>query len=546
MMLAGCDSGSSTSTGTMDETNHAATAVVYSREGMPVAQAIVQAFRRDDTTRTASATILTGQDGSYALPTLENGLYRVIARKGSLVAVQDSVVAAGGKTTASSDTLEVAPTAEGTVKMVGDDNPASVLVQVQGTDVLANVDKNGKFSLGTLAAGTYTLRLSTTLDGYTVTARTVRIERDKVSKLDTIELNFTGVPPVTGFKASIDTMSGGVTLRWDLPDLKGVRDVLIRRVLKSSYDSAQVIGNSDSGTFKDRESVYFPTRQTWLYTAQIRMLDGRLGRVAYVTVNQPGDLGPTLSFGLVNRQGQFDSSVGMACKVGDTLRFRAIAHSGASPIAGVRAFLSVPARLDTLLRTDSAWILQWTWRVDSIRNGWVPSRAVAWDKSGRLSDSVHAWVNFINTDTTVHGTDSVRVPSDSVRPPIDTAWPVDSVWLPDTSKIVTDSVKDAVLDTIIGWTLGQVDTAGASFRPGVLDTVWRDSNVVTVLHPAGCGIPVARLDTSATPAVLAWTMTGGTSGCVASNRRVRTWILLGDWGNRPLVFWNAAGYRKVL
>lgn len=525
-VLVGCDADKTT--GTVDETNHAASAVVYSSEGKPVAQALVQVFRREDTTRQATATVLTGDDGSYVLPTLENGLYRVIARKGAQVGVQDSVYAVSGKTTAKSDTIKDAPVASGVVKMVGDDNPASVLVQVQGTDVLVNVDSDGRFALNALGAGTYTLRLSTALEGYTVTAKQIRIVRGQETKLDTIAMNYSDVLPVANFRAVVDPLSGEIVLRWDAPSQKGVRDVLISRVLKSSSDPAQVIGNSDSAAYHDKEFVGRPTAQTWLYTAQVRMLDGRMGRVAYVTVMQPGGLAPTLRYGLVNRSGQFDSSLGFACKPGDTLRFRAVARSGVSPIAGISTLFPRFVRPDTLLKNDSSWILQWTLPLDSSIHSFV-SDAKAWDKAWRKSDSVWIWVHVIDT-VIVQIQDSTKpVPTDSVRPV-------------DSSSVVTDVVRD----TTVSWTFGKADTASCSVLPGLVDSVWMDSNAVTIHHAAGCGILSAKLDTGTSPATLSWTLSGGGTACATAAQHVRTRFSLGAWASPRPVFWNGGSFRKAL
>jgi len=523
-VLVGCDADKTT--GTVDETNHAASAVVYSSEGKPVPQALVQVFRREDTTRQATATVLTGDDGSYVLPTLENGLYRVIARKGTQVGVQDSVYAVSGKSTAKSDTIKDAPVASGVVKMVGDDNPASVLVQVLGTDVLVNVDSDGRFALSALGAGTYTLRLSTALEGYTVTAKQIRIARGQVTQLDTIAMNYSNVLPVASFRAVADSLSGEVVLRWDAPTQKGVRDVLISRVLKSSSDPAQVVGNSDSTAYHDKDFVGNPTALTWLYTAQVRMLDGRVGRVAYVTVVQPGGLAPTLRYGLVNRSGQFDSSLGFACKPGDTLRFRAVARSGASPIAGIQVKFPRQVRPDTLLKSDSSWILQWTLPLDSSL-GSFGSGAQVYDKAWRKSDTVIAWVRMVDS---VRGIDSTKpVPPDSVR----------SV---DTSSVVTDAVHD----TIVSWTFGKIDTASGLVQAGLVDSVWMDSNTVTIHHAAGCGILSAKLDTGTSPATLSWTRSAGESACADATRHVRTRFSLGTWASPRPVFWNGGSFRKQL
>ena len=286
LLLAGCEGDKVT--GTMDESNQTASARILMPGGkLPAAGAVVQVWRPDDTTKIPVAQVITGADGSYSLPTINDGVYRLVARKASeqLVSMQDSIYTAGGHLQVQNDTLGKAGMATGYVKMVGDDNPGSVTIVVMGTDVLLNVDRDGKFQIDNLASGTYRLRLSTALLEYTTTQVSVKLDFSKAVVLDTIVMNYAGIPPVNRFVALFDSLSQRVKLLWSMPYLRGVRDVQIFREDKNQLYSPQLVGVSDSGVFWDDPRPSQAT--TWLYTAKIRQNDGAVGRAAWTAVAQP-------------------------------------------------------------------------------------------------------------------------------------------------------------------------------------------------------------------------------------------------------------------
>jgi len=302
LWLASCDS--QKVTGTMDETN-ASAARLLDTAGAPAAGANLLVFHPLDSTRTPVAAGVTLADGSYSLPTVPDGMYQILARGAGRVAVLDSVYTSQGKLLVRTDTLRDPGSIYGVVEMVGDDNPASVEVSVLGSDLLvANVTSSGTFRLDNLGAGTWTIKFSTSLSGYTNTYATVRSTASTSVKMDTVVMNYIAIPPVANLKAAYDTTTGTVHLTWSVPsDVKGVRDVEIFRVNSADTGSPSPIGVSDSSGYLDPVYPSWPagpapyTPTTWLYNVRIRTDDNSLGKVAYATVTaiDPAVIAPICS-----------------------------------------------------------------------------------------------------------------------------------------------------------------------------------------------------------------------------------------------------------
>jgi hypothetical protein len=283
--LAACDSDKTT--GTMDDTNQSAMARVYLPDRTPAAKAQVLAWKVNDTTTDAAAWTETSADGSYSLGELPEGLYRVVARKDGLVAMQDSLRTVAGRLSPRDDTLKSQAVATGTVKMTGSDNPSTVTILVMGTDViLYNVDKSGSFKLEGLATGTYRLRLSSTNANYTTTAATIRVTAGRTTDVGTIRMNFTGTPPVDSLKARIDTAKNHVVLTWKLPEVSDFRFVRLYREPLDGSEKPVLVGYSTGTTFRDSVFDYSATSKEWLYTARIHTLGGDSGYAAWTKVTQ--------------------------------------------------------------------------------------------------------------------------------------------------------------------------------------------------------------------------------------------------------------------
>ena len=157
----------------------------------------------------------TDQNGQYQIPRLDDGMYNILIQKDSLGSIQDSVtIGATGSVT--NDTLQPMGSLMARVEVQANHNPQTVTIQVLGTYYYTNVDSAGRFIIANLAAGTYTLRVITTLAEYTPTYKSISVRAGKTDTLPTpIRLIYTGIPVVTGLLASYNQMNGIVSLTWN-------------------------------------------------------------------------------------------------------------------------------------------------------------------------------------------------------------------------------------------------------------------------------------------------------------------------------------------
>ena len=221
--------------GVVDTTDTGITARIYNPDGTPAASATVSLFQASDTSRTPVEVMTTDNNGSYALPPTKAGTYNIWAEKGGLVAFQDSVYLSSSIKKVSNDTLGAPGSITAIVGMQPNHDPRTVTVQVLGTYKYSNVLLGGRFTMDGMAAGNYTLRLVSTLPGYTPTYQGISVNAGKDETLkDTIMLIYTGIPVVTGLKATYDTVSGSVNLQWNKTTYWDFQDYLIYR---DPYDS---------------------------------------------------------------------------------------------------------------------------------------------------------------------------------------------------------------------------------------------------------------------------------------------------------------------
>ena len=222
------------SCGVVDTTDTGITAKLYNSDGSPAAGATVSIFEVRDTTQTPVEVVTTDDNGSYSVKQVKPGTYNIWAEKNQQVAFQNAVYLSAS-TQISSDTLGIPGSITATVRLQPNHDPRTVTVQVLGTYKNTNVDQTGRFSLDGLASGQYSLRLVSTIREYTPTYKTITIHGNKQDTLpDAIELVYTGIPAVTGLRATYDTLNGIVNLQWNKADYWDIQDYLIYR---DSFDS---------------------------------------------------------------------------------------------------------------------------------------------------------------------------------------------------------------------------------------------------------------------------------------------------------------------
>ena len=222
--------------GTIDSTDTGIVGKVSYSTGKAVANANVQLFITRDTSRTALSKMSTDNSGSFAFDSLAPGSYNVwVESNDSLVAFIDSVYVPKNTLVRKDATLGKSGSVTAIVGLQTGDDPRSVFVQALGTQKYSNVDATGFFTLPKLAEGEYTLRLVSTIQGYTPTYKTVTVASGIDDTLkDTIKLIYTGIPPVAGIKAEYDPFTGIVKVSWSRMAYANLYDYHIYRDIPGS------------------------------------------------------------------------------------------------------------------------------------------------------------------------------------------------------------------------------------------------------------------------------------------------------------------------
>jgi hypothetical protein len=224
--------------GTTDETlsGTQAKAMIYYANGAPVPGAKVKVFDINDTSRIPIIQTITDSNGHYSFTEKLDGTFNIWSEKDSLVAFQDSVLITSTSNTIHHDTVRASGSITAIVGMQPNDDPRSAYIQVLGSERYSNnVGIDGYFTLAGLATGKYNIRISTTQPNYTPTFFTLSARSGKNDTLkDTLWLIYTGIPVVTGMKASYDTLNGIVHLSWSKASYRDFQDYLIFR---DPYDS---------------------------------------------------------------------------------------------------------------------------------------------------------------------------------------------------------------------------------------------------------------------------------------------------------------------
>lgn len=287
--LSGCLFDKETNRGPVVD-NEVRTGVLYTSEGKPVANARVRVFNVNHVPDSSDPAFSTRTDekGAYVLDSLSNGEYNILGELDGQLSYQDSVSISARTLEIPADTLDAPGSLSGRVGLQPGDDPRSVTVQVLGTNNFTNVDAAGRFTLGNLAAGRYSLRVLSTLSEYTPLYAGVRVRTGAADTLrDTLWIPFTGIPVVTGIKAVLDTVNGVARLSWNAAAFAAFRSYLVFR------DTAGGLEFAKSSLNKNRlaDSAYYDTLYSsptdtlprkWEYRVAVQSQNGTQGRLFHV------------------------------------------------------------------------------------------------------------------------------------------------------------------------------------------------------------------------------------------------------------------------
>jgi hypothetical protein len=274
-------------------TNEKCVATIYLPNNKPAKNATVLIVPADYIPASglskSSATMLsdlrtsTDDQGHYSVNGLADGCYNVWAELDSLVMLHDSIYIASTSLLQSiSDTLNLSASLSGVVKIQPNHNVATVIVQALGTNIYANVDSKGQFNLPRLAKGDYQLKFSTSISGYVPKFVSVGIRISKPDTIkDTIELTYTGIPVVTGIKASYDSSNGTVRIQWDTVNYSNLSDFVIYRAPFDTIQSAGVMIGATMNTFFVDSSIRYLDTGTYQFKYRVAILDNSISRGAF-------------------------------------------------------------------------------------------------------------------------------------------------------------------------------------------------------------------------------------------------------------------------
>ncbi|MCX7725728.1 MAG: hypothetical protein N2053_02635 [Chitinispirillaceae bacterium] len=221
-----------TTTGTTDETV-GGIKVAY-EDGKPAEKSLVKVFRAGDTSKIIVAAGYTNSQGIISFSNIGEGFYAVSARKDTLAAFTDSIFVNNKMPLSDTLILKKTGSIKGILSIQPIDDPRSFYIIVMGTDIFAEVERDGTFFIKDIAEGFYTIVIQSALGTYTPKFVKVRVYSDSIVTLDTIKPYYLDIPVIPEIKASYNPYEGIVTLSWNSLDYYLLEEYVVV-IKKDSY-----------------------------------------------------------------------------------------------------------------------------------------------------------------------------------------------------------------------------------------------------------------------------------------------------------------------
>jgi len=235
-------------------------------------------------------------------------------------------------------------------------------VSLLNTDIQADVDSEGTFTLQNVPAGNYTLQVDLDHELYKSATKQISTMSEAALNLMPITLQYTGLPIIQNITAAYDSLHGIVALDWDAVADNRVNDyVVYRRVYKSGSVAAlspvkmYVLSNPFRDTLfavgggPGTLSFSDTTNYTVVYQVAVNSAENEVGPFFYdtqITVKTPMYYIATVSYVYKrNRDGARDTG-DISFHVGDSLRAIVRIESQYHPIQRI-VYSGYPS--DTLL-----------------------------------------------------------------------------------------------------------------------------------------------------------------------------------------------------
>ena len=260
MLSTGCG----TTDGTGSSTQSGITGKIFNDDGTPAKNAAVSivasAYIPSISGIAKSApvdSIITDENGAYIIRWLAPGTYNVFGKKAERFCYQDSVLIDSMTTTIENDTLREAGSLSGIVRLQPKDDSRTVLILIYGSNTFTYPeDFTGHFSITNLAEGTYRIKVLTTIQGYSPKDTMITIVSGKNDTLsDTMRLEYSGIPTVTGLAATWDSLLLKTRISWDKLDTSIIEGYNIYRGVADStfndipVNAAKILTNAFIDTF---------------------------------------------------------------------------------------------------------------------------------------------------------------------------------------------------------------------------------------------------------------------------------------------------------
>ena len=232
-------------------------------------------------------TCITDENGTYGFDSLPDTLYNVFGEDGNNVSFRYSVkIVKKNSTHIPNDTLKAPGSIYGIIRLLPEHSSRTVILLFPGTHTyVIPSDSIGHFTVPRMARGKYTVRIISTLPDYIPkdTFFTIRSGRGDTLK-DTLRLGYTGIPTVTGVKATLDSVRILVSVSWNGIDTS----------FASGYNIYR--GNTDS-TFRNTPINKTLVKNTFYVDENLVQRQGQRMMYKVKAVNRNGDEGKTFSIG---------------------------------------------------------------------------------------------------------------------------------------------------------------------------------------------------------------------------------------------------------
>ncbi|MFC1586421.1 hypothetical protein ACFL5V_12810 [Fibrobacterota bacterium] len=290
LLIYGCFSDKPTETTSNTETENVATIAgrLVDENDNPAKNAKVTIYTADHNPNPVLAKkaeiidiVRTDDNGEFQTDSLTNGFYNVIGEGDGDLSFEDSVEVSDDSATKLPDEILKAPgSLSGVIRLQPNHDSRTVFILVFGTSTFtAPTDSVGNFKLENLAEGTYNVRILSTLDDYKPKDTTFTITSGEDETLpDTLSLDFTGIPVVTGLKIDYDSLNQVVTLTWNQVEEDLISGYHVYRKLPTTEEYSLAVDSLlTETTFVDNLSNGLEKGETYQYIVKAVDSDGNEG-----------------------------------------------------------------------------------------------------------------------------------------------------------------------------------------------------------------------------------------------------------------------------